>query len=193
MKHSGLKKFINLIILSTLCLGLIGCASTGKGTNSEKREAIRNSSTEILKTLEESHPGSKDDMKKCVGYATFTNANINLIFFAAGGGSGMAKDKSTGEITYMNIGEGGIGLGLGAKDYNITMFFMTKDALDKFISSGWALGANADATAQASEKGGALDGEVYTGDVKVYTTTNTGLALQATVKGTKFWVDKHLN
>ncbi|NQY32839.1 MAG: hypothetical protein HRT56_06675, partial [Coraliomargarita sp.] len=72
-------------------------------------------------------------------------------------------------------------------------FFRTKDAYERFIDSGWALGANADATAKANEKGASADGEVYSGDVKVYSLTSTGVAIQATVKGTKFWVDKHLN
>ncbi|MGB0413833.1 MAG: YSC84-related protein [Coraliomargarita sp.] len=181
------------ILLSALLTALIGCASTGKGTNDEKRAEIQKSSKSILEALYKANPGTKEYMQKCAGYATFSNANVNLIFVAAGGGYGLAKDKSSGEITYMNMGEGGVGFGLGAKDYSITMFFMTQDALDKFIASGWAFGANADATAQANDKGGSADGEVYTGDVKVYSMTETGLALQATVKGTKFWVDKHLN
>ncbi len=182
-----------IITLSTLLVALIGCASTGKGTNDEKRAEIRKSSTATLEKLYEANPAAKEYMRKCAGYATFSSANLNVFFVAAGGGYGLAKDKNSGEITYMNMGEGGVGFGLGAKDYNITMFFMTQDALDKFIESGWAFGANADATAQANEKGGSADGEVYTGDVKVYSMTETGLALQATVKGTKFWVDKHLN
>ena len=56
-----------------------------------------------------------------------------------------------------------------------------------------AIGGNADATAKAGDKGASADGEGYLGGVSVYSMTESGLALQATVKGTKFWVDKALN
>ena len=42
-------------------------------------------------------------------------------------------------------------------------------------------------------KGASAEGEGYLGNVTVYTMTESGLTLQATVKGTKFWVDKELN
>ena len=187
------KKLTALAGVFALSVTIVGCASSGGGTGDEKRAAIRESSETILEKLYAAKPQAKKDMKSCYGYATFTNANVNLIFVAAGGGYGMAAVKGGGKITYMNVGEGGRGLGLGAKDYDITMFFRTKDAYERFIDSGWALGANADATAKANEKGASADGEVYSGDVKVYSLTRTGVAIQATVKGTKFWVDKHLN
>ena len=47
-----------------------------------------------------------------------------------------------------------------------------------------------DAAAKAGNKGMSAEGEGYLGNVTVYTMTESGLALQATVKGTKFWVDK---
>ena len=93
----------------------------------------------------------------------------------------------------MNMAEGGLGVGVGAKDYRIVMVFHSEDALNHFITSGWALGGNADAAAKAGDKGASIQGESYAGNVTVYTITETGLALQATIKGTKFWVDGQLN
>ena len=91
------------------------------------------------------------------------------------------------------MAEGGLGLGLGAKDYRIVMVFHTSEAMRKFVESGWTFGGNADAALKANDKGGAVQGEAYFGGVTVYTFTESGIALQATVKGTKFWVDKALN
>lgn len=68
-----------------------------------------------------------------------------------------------------------------------------KASMDYFIEHGWTAGGNADVTAKAGNKGGSIDGEGYVGSITVYSMTESGLALQATVKGTKFWVDSELN
>ena len=93
----------------------------------------------------------------------------------------------------MNMAEGGVGVGLGAKDYRIVMVFHTKESMNQFVEQGWTFGGNADAAAKAGSKGKSIEGEAYYGDVTVYTMTESGLALQATVKGTKFWKDTNLN
>ena len=41
--------------------------------------------------------------------------------------------------------------------------------------------------------GGAYGGEAILDRVSVYQLTESGLALQATVKGTRYWLDKGLN
>jgi len=149
--------------------------------------------SEVLTQLFADKPDTRSQLSSAPGYAVFSNANVNLIFVSAGTGYGVVKNMNTGQYTYMNMAEGGIGLGLGAKDYRIVMVFHTTAAMNQFINSGWTFGGNADAAATAVEKGGSVEGEAYYGDVSVYTFTETGLALQATVKGTKFWKDKKLN
>ena len=91
------------------------------------------------------------------------------------------------------MGEAGIGLGLGAKDYRIIMIFHTPEALQYFVNHGWSFGGQADAAAKAGDKGGAVGGEVLTNNITVYQITEAGLALQATIKGTKFWKYSELN
>ena len=58
---------------------------------------------------------------------------------------------------------------------------------------GWAFGAQADAAAKASDKGAAVGGEATVDNITIYQLTESGLALQATVKGTKYWKDNSLN
>ena len=184
-------------ITRAICLLFIftiyGCASMGDGSTSDKRQAILKMKDQVLTQLFKQKPDTRAQINSAPGYAVFSNANINLIFLAAGTGYGIAKDMTTGKQTYMNMAEGGIGLGLGAKDYRIVMVFHTQKALNNFITSGWTFGGNADAAAKASKKGASVEGEAYYGDVTVYTFTESGLALQATIKGTKFWQDKELN
>lgn len=175
------------------CFTLTACASMGDGSKAEKQQEILKMKDTVLTQLFEKKPDTRSQLNAAPGYAVFSNANVNLLFLAAGTGYGVVKNRSTGKYTYMNMAEGGVGLGLGVKDYRIVMVFHTTQAMNNFINSGWTFGGNADAAAKAGDKGASIEGEVYYGDVTVYTFTESGLALQATVKGTKFWQDKELN
>lgn len=181
------------LILLVTAISIVGCASMGSGTVTEKRQAIVDMQQDALARLYTEKPDTRAQINDAAGYAVFTNANINVIFFAAGTGYGVVNNNITGAKTYMNMAEGGVGLGLGAKDYRIVMVFHSTDSMNYFIENGWTVGGNADAAAKAGNKGASAEGEGYLGNVTVYTMTESGLALQATVKGTKFWVDKHLN
>ncbi|MDH3999265.1 MAG: hypothetical protein OET90_10555, partial [Desulfuromonadales bacterium] len=81
----------------------------------------------------------------------------------------------------------------GAKDFRAVFVFHNDKTMNRFIEKGWAFGAQTDAAAKASDKGGAVGGEIVVDDITIYQLTETGLALQATVKGTKYWQDSSLN
>jgi len=182
-------------ILIFAAIGLLaGCGPRGNLTVVEKRQKIMDMEQETLERLYREAPETREKIKNAVGYGTFSNANVNLIFASAGGGYGVVKENATGNRTYMKMGLGGIGLGLGVKDYRVVMIFKDQATLNRFIESGWDVGANADAAAKAGESGGEVSGE---GDLRsgidVYSMTESGLALQATIAGTKYWKDKELN
>jgi hypothetical protein len=69
--------------------------------------------------------------------------------------------------------------------------------MKKFVESGWQFGGEADATAKSGKEGGSASKEagVDTGAnlFVIYQLTDAGVALQATVAGTKYWKDKELN
>jgi len=73
------------------------------------------------------------------------------------------------------------------------MIFHNATTMKRFVDSGWEFGAQADAAAKASNKGGAVGGEVSVDDITIYQLTESGLALQVTIKGTKYWKDDSLN
>ena len=93
----------------------------------------------------------------------------------------------------MNMGTAGVGLGLGVKDFRAVFVFLTQDAMTQFVESGWSFGGEADATAKASQQGGGAEASANFGDIKVFQITESGLALQLTIKGAKFWKDDALN
>ena len=182
-----------LFTLLVLSVVLAGCSPGKKLTTPEKKDAVNTMADETMQRLYTEKPSTKDEVAKAAGYAAFTNANVNIIFASAGGGYGVVVDNKTGEKTYMKMGSGGVGLGLGAKDYRQVMIFNTPETMAKFIEKGWAFGGHADAAAKAGEKGGEASGEGIAGQVKVYSMTEAGLALQATVAGTKYYRDKELS
>ena len=179
------------MIVVLLCL--TGCATTGNKPVSEKRQAVLKMKSEVLSDLYKIRPDVKSQIASAPGYAVFSNANVHIIFASFGGGYGVLKDNQNGENTFMNMGEVGIGLGLGVKDFRGVFVFHNAATMNRFRDKGWAFGAQADAAAKASDKGGAAGGEITVDNMTIYQLTEAGLALQATLKGTKFWKDSELN
>ena len=188
-----MKKTAILLTLLVLSLALTGCSPGGKLTNDEKIQAINTMADETLQRLYTEKPSTKDEIKEAAGYAAFSNANVNIIFVGVGGGYGVVVDNATGDKTYMKMGSGGVGFGIGVKDFRQVMVFNTKETMDLFVDSGWTFGGHLDAAAKAGDKGGEASGEAALGQVKVYSMTESGLALQAMGTGTKYYKDKELN
>jgi hypothetical protein len=72
--------------------------------------------------------------------------------------------------------------------------FRNKRVLNDFVEKGWEFGGQADAAAKSGDQGGAVSGEAYIEtDIIIYQLTEAGVALQATIAGTKYWKDEDLN
>jgi len=185
-----MKRFILVLIMSVV---VTGCATTQGKTPAEKRQSILAMKNDVLTDLYKIKPDVRSQLQKAPGYAVFSNANVNLVLASFGGGYGVARDNRNGGYTYMKMGEVGVGLGLGVKDFRAVFVFHTSKSMDNFVEKGWAFGAQADAAAKASDKGAAAGGEVTIDNIKIYQLTESGLALQASIKGTKYWKDEELN
>ncbi|WP_196138050.1 YSC84-related protein [Aliikangiella sp. G2MR2-5] len=172
---------------------LSSCATMNGTTPAQKRQSVQNMKNEVLTELFNLKPDTRHQVSGAPGYAVFSNVNVNIIFASFGGGYGMAKNNNTGKVTYMKMGEIGVGLGAGLKDFRAVFVFHTDNAYNRFIEHGWAFGGQADAAAKASDKGAAVAGEAIIDNVTIYQLTQSGLALQATLKGTKYWKDSELN
>jgi len=185
-------KYITAAVLSSVLM-LQGCAGGVNASATEQKNAITQMRSDVLTELYRQKASARAELQSAPGYATFSNANVNVILASFGGGYGVVRDNRSGTDTYMKMGEVGLGLGAGVKDFRLVMVFHTAEAMQRFIDQGWAFGAQADAAAKAGDKGGAVGAEASVDDVTIYQFTEAGLALQATLKGTKFWVDKDLN
>lgn len=159
----------------------------------ERVERIK-TSNETLQLLYKYAPEAKNVILRSYGYATFSNIGVNLVLFSAEGGKGVAHNNRTGVNTYMNMASGGVGFGLGVKDFRAVFLFENKKAYDTFVNSGWEANAQADAAAKYEESGGAINAaETVAPGIRLYKLTQNGLALQATIQGTKYWKDEELN
>lgn len=176
-----------------MVVALGGCATSGADTRDDKRQVILNMKQEVISELYAIKPEAKSQIANASGYAVFSNANLNLLLASFSAGEGVVEDNSTGGHTFMKMGEVGIGLGLGLKDFRAVFVFHDRHTMQRFIASGWEFGAHADAAAKAGNKGGAVGGEILLDGITIYQLTESGLALQATVKGTKYWQDTALN
>ena len=192
------KQILLYLTLAVLALPASAGLFGPKGDNVEdKRAKVRQQRDEILAKLYTTHPEAKDKIKQAAGYGVFNNKNMNLFILSSGHGYGLVVDNKSNKETFMAMGSLGGGVGLGAKDLSVVFVFKNTDVMKKFVESGWQFGGEADATAKQGEKGAsaAKEGAVDTGAnlFEVYQMTDTGVALQATVAGTKYWKDKNLN
>lgn len=178
-----------------LMLGLAAAAAPVQAdTPAQQRAEIQKMRSSTLERLYKVHPAARADVQKAAGYAVFSNVGINLILLSAAGGSGVAHDNRSGKDTYMKMVSGGIGIGLGVKDFRGVFVFATTEKLNQFVDSGWEASAQADAAAKAGDKGGAAAGAITVAPgVKLYQLTENGLALQATIQGTKYFKNDDLN
>ncbi|NJO55361.1 MAG: hypothetical protein HC834_02275 [Rhodospirillales bacterium] len=188
-----------LLLLTSACLVLPAAAGFfgPKGDDlEEKRAKVRKDRDEILARLYKEHPDAKEKIKNAAGYGTFNNKSMNLFLLSTGHGYGVVVDKS-GKETFMAMGALGGGIGLGAKDLSVVFIFKNAEVMKKFVETGWQFGGEASATAKSGDKGSdnAKEGAVDSGAnlFEIYQMTDTGVALQATVAGTKYWKDKDLN
>lgn len=188
-----MKKMIPLILSLFTVWVLSGCATTQGTTPQEKRQATLNMRTQVLTELYKLNPDARAQIAASPGYAVFSNANVNLLFASVGGGYGVVENKRIKKSIYMKMGEAGVGLGLGVKDFRAVFIFKTQESLEAFIDNGWEFGGHVDAAAKAGDKGAAVGGEALLNGVTIYQITESGLALQATLKGTKYWKDSNLN
>ena len=160
----------------------------------EQRKELQQIKSQTLNDLYRIEPSAKSLIQKSAGYAVFSNIGINILLVSTANGSGVAHSNKTGKDYYMNMLSAGVGLGLGVKDFRGIFVFANEGVFDNFINEGWQANAQADAAAKSSTKGEAYSYAIDVAPgIKLYQFTENGLALQATIQGTKYWKDSDLN
>ncbi len=160
----------------------------------EERKAIREMRSKTLQDLYKLKPEAKDDVMNSEAVAVFSSLGMNLFLLSTARGGGIIRDTQTGEETFMRMFSAGGGFGMGVKDFRIVFVFHTEKAARDFIESGWDFSGQGDAAAKAGDTGTSIDiAATIIGGTSIYQITENGLALQATLQGTKYYKDKNLN
>lgn len=183
------------VMVATPVLAGEAKADKEKQAKAEKeRQEVRKTSKEILDRLYKAQPSAKAAIEKAAGHAVFSNFGVKILVAGSGTGKGLAVDNKTRKETFMKMVEVQAGLGFGVKKFSLVWVFETPQALATFINSGWELGGQTSVAAKAGDTGAALQGAVpVSPGVWVYQLTDTGVALELTAKGTKYYKDDDLN
>ena len=173
---------------------LFCCVVASAETKEQKQAEVRKKSAETMERLYKAKPSAKAAVRAAAGYAVFTSRSVKILVGGTGKGKGIAVDNATQKVTYMKMGEIQAGLGMGVKKFSVIFVFETKEALRKFIDSGWEFGGQASAAAKTKEGGGSYQGATSVSPgVWMYQLTDKGIALELTAKGTKYSKDDNLN
>lgn len=188
-------QMVLLLILISTTLAVFVSPTIVKGESKEqKQEDARKMARETLARLYGYQPKTRNAVKNAAGYAVFSNFGMKIFLAGGGKGSGIAINNKTKDETFMKMVEIQAGLGFGIKKFRLVWVFENAKDLNDFINSGWELGGQATAAAKLSDEGGAFAGAMsISPGVWLYQLTDDGLALELTVKGTKYYKDKDLN
>ena len=181
------------LLMSFAFIALSGVAQAA--SKAEMQQEIRTTAQETLSRLYQTTPGAKAAVERAAGYAVFSNFGMKILVAGGGTGKGVVVDNKSKKETFMKMVEAQAGLGFGVKKFKLVWVFEKKSDLDKFVKSGWEIGAQSSVTAKSGGKGT----EVFAGAMSVtpgvwlYQLSDDGLALELTAKGTKYYKDDELN
>jgi lipid-binding SYLF domain-containing protein len=181
-----------VIIVSALFL--LSALPVAAKSKEEKQAELRKKAAATLERLYKVRPNAKAAVKNAAGYAVFNSGGVKILVAGGGRGPGIAGNNATQKVVYMKLREIQAGLGMGAKKFSTIFVFENKDALERFINSGWEFGGQTTAAAKTGDSGGSFQGAASVSPgVWMYQLTDKGVALELTGKGTKYFKDDDLN
>ena len=171
-----------------------GSAWAKDASKEEQRAEIRAGTKEVLAELYRTQPSAKKAVEKAAGYGVFKNFGMKIFIAGGGKGRGMVVDNKTGKETFMKMLEIQAGLGMGVKKFNVVFVFENQTVMNEFVNAGWEVGAQTTAAAKSETEGTEFARAISVKPgVWMYQLTDTGLALELTGKGTKYFKDDKLN
>ncbi|MBJ7514992.1 MAG: hypothetical protein JHC82_01665 [Stenotrophomonas sp.] len=190
----SVSRYPALLLLSVALLG--GCSSSPARTDDKHaaQQEVRANADQVLARLYAAHPGTRAQLEGAAGHAVFRTFGMKLLVAGGGSGHGIAIDHASRRETFMRMVELQAGLGFGAGKLDLVWVFGTQAAFDDFVTKGFEIGGQATLAAKLDDSGGGISGAVQVSDnVWVYQLTETGLAAELTVKGTRYYRDGKLN
>ncbi|MFT4826690.1 MAG: lipid-binding SYLF domain-containing protein [Halioglobus sp.] len=194
----GKSIFAILVMMSLIALNTNAGLFGNKKDADEKREETLIMRDKTLLRLYRENSAAKEMVDNAVGYAVFANTGINVLLVSTASGKGVAHDNEANQDTYMNMFSAGGGFGMGIKKFSAVFVFHSRDAFEQFVEEGWNFTGQVDAAATTDAEEGGEAGTMgatvgLNESVTVYQMTEKGLALQATLQGTKYSRNDQLN
>jgi lipid-binding SYLF domain-containing protein len=182
--------FRSVLLFVITCAGLtVAFAQNGATPADARRQEIDLNAQATLDELFKQKGNAKELYDAAAGYAVFSATKAGFVV-TGGRGTGVAVNKASGHRTYMRMITGGIGLGVGAQNYDLVLMFEHELQLERFIQGAW----DATTTAQAAAgTEGITYASSFVDGVAVYQITDKGLMAQADVSGTRFRMVPDLN
>jgi len=181
-------------ILASLVLPMALHGHASSASKTESQADVQEAAQAALTAVYRAQPSARKAVEAAAGYAVFSNFGMKILFAGGGTGKGIAVNNKTRSMTYMKMAEVQAGLGFGVKKFQLLWVFETEKAFDRFVNSGWELGAQATASAKSGDMGVTYQGAVSIAPgVWLYQLTGDSLALELTAKGTRYYKDGDLN
>ena len=194
-----MRRFVTITFSLMLAICVSGAFAEEKSSRELKKiakeqQGIREMRDETLADLYKEKPSTRGDVENSQAVAVFSSLGMNLFLISTARGGGIVRETSSGNETFMRMFSVGGGFGFGVKDFRVVFIFHTRSAFDNFLNSGWDFSAQADAGAKSGDKGlGEEAVATVVEGVSLYQLTEAGVALQATLQGTKYYKDEDLN
>lgn len=181
-----------LVLLALVCALAL---STAAASDKEKQQQqVRNMAQDTLQRLYKAEPRAKASIKRATGYAVFSDVGVKILFAGSDNGKGIAVNNRSKHETFMKMLGLQAGLGMGVEKFRVVFVFDNEKAFSNFVNSGWEFGDQVTAAAKAGDKGSAMSGAVSVADgVWMYQLTDSGLAVELSATGTKYYKDDNLN
>ena len=181
-----------LVILALVCA--LALAANASDDKAKQQKQIQTTTQDTLQRLYKAEPRTKAAVKHAYGYAVFSDLGVKILFGGTGNGKGVAVNNKTKHETYMKMIELQAGLGVGVEKFRVVFLFDNQRAFDSFVNSGWEFGGQSTVAAKSGDNGGGMAGAVAVADgVWMYQLTDTGLAVEISATGTKYYKDDDLN
>jgi lipid-binding SYLF domain-containing protein len=186
-------KTLSVFSIASCVMALGLCAVAAAADVKKDRADIQKTCQDTLAVLYKEKPELKGQIAKSAGYGCFSSFGVTVLVGGAGG-KGLVHDNATNKVTYMNMAQASAGIEVGVKDYREVLVFKDRNALTKFVESGWDATAGGGASAEVKGKGGeTTQSESAKAGIDVYPITKTGVGAGVSLAGRKYWKDQDLN
>jgi len=194
VKNTILRAAAIPIFTTVALLCALAVPANASDDRAKQQQQIQTATQDTLQRLYRAEPKTKLAIKRAYGYAVFSDLGVKILFGGTGNGKGVAIDNRTKHETYMKMVELQAGLGVGVDKFRVVFVFDNQRAFDGFVNSGWEFGGQSTLAAKAGDNGGAMAGAVAVADgIWMYQLTDTGLAVDISATGTKYYKDDDLN